>query len=269
MYCDKYKKNMLISIKTAFMYRENFLISIVMRLIVVVLTLYLWKAIYAGQNQVGGFDFTEMIIYIFFSNFIYGLGNFDDYSYQLVESILQGKISYYILRPVSYGKMSFFESIGQKLVYAPIDFLAYIVPLIGVLLCNNYFLAISMPVFLFIFVMTVGGIIVGFLTSFIFGILAFYIENPTVLIFIKGEIFSLLSGSIIPLNMFPNGLRGFFEILPIKYIGYYQSSLLLGKSTARSCIYNAILLAFWICFLVVLACHLWKKALNKYIANGG
>lgn len=266
---DKYRKNMLLALKTAYIYRENFLISVVMRFIVVFLTLYLWKAVYAGQDTVGNYSFIEMMLYLFFANFIYGICNFDDFSYESVNNILQGKISNYLLRPVSYSRMAFFECIGQKLVFMPIDFLAYMIPLGVVAICNHYHLCMSILGWGMIFFTSFGGIIVGFLISFLLGMIAFYVENPRVLIFIKGELFALLSGSLIPLDMFPNKIRCLLEFLPVKYIGYYQSSILLRGIAVEDCFFDLLLLVGWIVLLLFLGKNLWKLALTKYIANGG
>lgn len=269
MQTEKYKKNMLLSLKTAFMYRENFFISIIMRFIVVLLTIYLWKAIYTGQNEINGYRFTEMILYLFIANFIYGLGNFDDFSNELITNILQGKISTYLLRPASYLKMSFFECLGQKFVFIPIDFIAYIIPLIITAQSTQYHFQFSVLKLFMIALTTIGSMIIGFLTCFLLGMVAFYIENPTILLFIKGEIFSLLSGSILPLDMFPSKIRIIIDFLPMKYMGYYQSSLLLGNVTPFQYIYNIFILFTWIILLIAAVHYLWQLALTKYIANGG
>lgn len=266
---EKYRKNMLLALKTAYIYRENFLISVIMRFIVVLLTLYLWKAVYAGQDALGEYSFIEMILYLFLANFIYGIGNFDDFSYELVDNILQGKISNYLLRPASYSRMAFFECIGQKLVYTPIDFLAYVIPLGAVVIYNGYHMSMGAAEWCMIILTSIGGVLVGFLISFLMGMIAFYVENPRVLIFIKGELFALLSGSLIPLDMFPKGVRTFIEMLPIKYIGYYQSSIMLGHVNYNECLFNLALLTGWIFLLLIVVRYLWKLALTKYIANGG
>ena len=266
---EKYRKNMFLALKTAYMYRENFLISVVMRFIVVLLTLYLWKAVYAGRDALGDYSFLEMILYLFLANFIYGLGNFDDFSYELVDSILQGKLNSALLRPVSYSRMAFFECVGQKLVYAPIDFLAYVIPLGAAAVYGGWRLRMGSAAWCMLLLTSAGGVLMGFLISFLMGMIAFYVENPRVLIFIKGELFGLLSGSLIPLDLFPKGVRAFLELLPVKYIGYYQSSILLGHMRLEECVFDLALLTVWILFLMLLIRRLWRLALTKYIANGG
>ena len=266
---EKYRKNMLLALKTAYMYRENFLISVAMRFIVVLLTLYVWKAVYAGRDALGDYSFLEMILYLFLANFIYGLGNFDDFSYELVDSILQGKLNSALLRPVSYSRMAFFECVGQKLVYAPIDFLAYVIPLGAAAVYGGWRLRMGPAAWCMLVLTSAGGVLTGFLISFLMGMIAFYVENPRVLIFIKGELFALLSGSLIPLDLFPQGVRAFIEMLPVKYIGYYQSSILLGHVRLEECVFDLALLAGWILLLALLVRRLWRLALTKYIANGG
>lgn len=218
----KYLEAISISEKTAFAYRGNLIVNVFMRIIVVLFSLFLWRAIYVKTSVIGFYSFYDIIIYTFFVNFIYGLINFDDFSYGMASDILYGKISVYLLRPISFVKMSFFECLGNKIIYFPVDFLSYIIPLIFFAIYNSLEISINLHEFVAIIFFIAGGGLMSFLISFILGCLTFYIENPSIVIYIKGEIFALLAGIVMPLDIFPDWINFILEILPTKYMGYYQ-----------------------------------------------
>lgn len=273
MYADKrmtkYYEAMSISAKTAFTYRGNLFVNIFMRFIVVLFSLFLWRAIYMGTSVIGSYSLHEMIIYTFFANFIYGLVNFDDYSYEMANDILYGKISMYLLRPVSFIKTSFFECMGSKTIYFPVDLFAYVIPLVLFEISNGLEIFLNLYKFVAIIIFMAGGIIISFLIAFILGCLTFYIENPSIVIYIKGEVFALLSGSVLPLDIFPDWINLILEILPTKYMGYYQCWIFLKSWNELKIFTNFLMMIAWIFVLVITARGMWHKALSKYIANGG
>lgn len=265
----KYHESMIMAIKTAFIYRGNLIVNIFMRFIVVLFSLFLWRAIYEGTSIIGGYSFYEMVMYTFFANFVYGLVNFDDFSYDMANNILYGQINTYLLRPVSFIKISFFECIGNKFVYFPVDFFAYIIPLCVFNISNGLEAFINIYKVIVIVVFIAGGVLIGFLISFILGCLTFYIENPSIVIYIKGEIFALLSGSILPLDIFSGWIKSILEVLPTKYMGYYQCLIYLKGWDELNIIIDFLMMIAWIIVLMIITKWLWRKALSKHIANGG
>lgn len=265
----KYYESMVIAVKTAFTYRGNLAVNIFMRFIVVLFSLFLWWAVYKDTSTIGSYSFYEMVIYTFFTNFVYGLVNFDDFSYDMANNILYGQINTYLLRPASFFSISFFECIGNKLVYLPVDILAYVIPLFIFSVLNGVAVFMDLYKVMASIVFIAGGMLIGFLISFILGCLTFYIENPSIVIYIKGEIFALLSGVILPLDIFPKWIKTSLEILPTRYMGYYQCRVFLGGSNELNIFLDLLMMIAWIAALFITTQWLWRRALSKHIANGG
>jgi ABC-2 type transport system permease protein len=76
----------------------------------ILLTFLLWKAIYSGQELVGGYTFTQMITYSLVASVLARLQHQDALAWQLAGEVRDGVFSRYLVYPVSVTR--FFVSAG-------------------------------------------------------------------------------------------------------------------------------------------------------------
>lgn len=266
----KYIKLLSLSIKVEFSYRKNFFIRIFLKLIVIILSIFVWRAVFQTNGFVYGYNFNTMIIYIFMANLTFELTDFSNVSYNIANEVLEGKLSSHLIKPYSYQTAKFFETLGSKITVFPFYMLLYITCILGILvLLNDKQINLSVIMIVYVFVFSAGAVLLNFLIDFILGILSFNIENPTVVFFIKAEIVSLLSGTIIPLDAMPDSLVQVFHWLPFKFSGYVQGKLLLNSPTNDQIIADLFLLFVWTLIMFLLAKSIWKSAIRKYKSVGG
>ena len=79
----------------------------------------------------------------------------------------------------------------------------------------------------------------------------------------------LLSGSFIPLVLFPNWLGKIANILPFRFMYSFPIQLLIGNETMDYVIENFMLLFAWLIVLYVLLFLTYKRAINKCTVQGG
>ena len=112
------KKYLVISsqtAQTALAYRITFFISLLSGLIQALVLYYIWQVVFSGRTSLNGFDFPEMVTYIFVSYAIKNLYGF--YTETAISSkIRDGSVSFELIRPLNYQLARFFESLGSILI---------------------------------------------------------------------------------------------------------------------------------------------------------
>ncbi len=86
-------------------YKANVIMFFIGDGMILVVTYYLWKAIYASSSSsvINGFNFNEMVVYVMMS-FLTGLIINTDVSYSIMSEVKDGSIVINLIRPISYQK---------------------------------------------------------------------------------------------------------------------------------------------------------------------
>jgi ABC-2 type transport system permease protein len=180
--------------------------------------------------------------------------------------IRSGQILMDLVRPTDYQLMVFTETLGAYLME---------------------FLMVSLPSFLL--ALLVFGISppaspeagIGFLVSlagavflilsfdFLIGLMAFWTFNVWGLGYAKIAVLDILAGTIIPLSLFPDGLRNIVMALPFKDMAYTPLAIYIGQISGGA-IWTSILVQFiWGIVLVLLTRLIWTKARRRIEIQGG
>lgn len=114
-----------------------------------------------------------------------------------------------------------------------------------------------------------GAWAINFLTMALIGSLAFFLESSTSIFEIWLVVFGLLSGYLVPLELFPAWLRAVAAALPFRYTLGFPVELILGMQGDREALRD--LAAQW---AYVLACGLgvrvlWRAGIRRFSALGG
>lgn len=84
---------------------------------------------------------------------------------------------------------------------------------------------------------------------------------------IKDNIISLVTGSFIPLALFPNIITKIMRFLPFYYITYLPSMLLVGYCKDEA-IQGIIIILIWCVVLQLVIKYTWNKYIRKYEGVG-
>lgn len=253
-------------IKAAFAYRVAFFARFLSNFFTVMITYYLWKAIFESSpdSVIGGFTFIEMTAYVIVSFFTSTMINAVGIN-SMAYSIQNGSIAITLIRPVSFQGIHFAESFGNLIVSSLINSL----PFMLVFTLSGWLMA-PKPVALMAYIISVLlSFMILFYFSFCFAMLAFYTTYFFGINMAKEVVMKLCSGALIPLSFFTAGVGSFLNFLPFASMNYTPVMIYLGKIEGMALIKALGLQAFWAVSLFSLSCLLWRKAVKRLTVLGG
>ncbi len=253
-------------IKAAMAYRLAFLARFLSNFFTVMITYYLWRAIYASSPEpvIGGFTFREMTAYVivsFFTNSMINAVGINSMAY----SIQDGSIAIGLVRPVSFQGIQLAESLGNLLVNSLINSL----PFMLLFTIDGWLMAPKMINLLAYVFSVLLSFMILFYFSFCFAMLAFYTTYFFGINMAKEVIMRLCSGALIPLSFFPAGVESFFRFLPFSSMNYTPVMIYLGKLEGEALMNALLLQLFWVMALFLISSIFWKKAIKRLTVLGG
>lgn len=235
------------------------------RLIIIVLSSFvaplvmMWILSSLPGQFINGMSKKDLVAYYLTTSILYLFLNSKIDSY-VKESIQQGEIANYLVKPISFWGVALIKDISGRFVK-----LVFGLPLF-ILLVFIYSIQISVDINLL--VQTTIMILISFLLSFTFsfsvGSLAFWIEEVWGIQHLKEVAVSLLSGIVLPYTFFPETLQKFLVFTPFPYLVNWS----LHKGFSGNLILEFILAVFWLIMLIILNLLMWKNGIKKYSALG-
>ncbi|MBQ47728.1 MAG: hypothetical protein CMP10_09725 [Zetaproteobacteria bacterium] len=183
-------------------------------------------------------------------------------SMNLAEDIRLGRISAYLIYPFSFANFhlaGFFAFQGVQIIVAG---LTLAVALTSALMPMPELLDLGKGFFIS---MLVG--LVWFQISFVIGLGAFWLEETWVLRVMFLNIASLLSGSILPLEVFPEWLQQGLMYTPFPWLTWFPAKVFMGEAEA-SIVTAALVLLFWYGVFRYISHLIWSRGLQLYTAAG-
>jgi ABC-2 type transport system permease protein len=115
----------------------------------------------------------------------------------------------------------------------------------------------------------VGGWLITFLANFAIGSLAFYLESSIKVMDVWLALYFVLSGYLIPVELFPPAMRAVVEWLPFRYqIGLPVE--LITSAHAADAAWSLLGRQWaWVAVMLGLAVVLWRRGLTRFGAYGG
>ena len=114
------------------------------------------------------------------------------------------------------------------------------------------------------------GLLINFYINFLVGTVCLYTESTWGVDSAKDVVVLLLSGAVIPLAFFPEGLRQAMMYLPFQAIYNTPLQILLGHTVSyREIAVMYGIQLFWIAFMYVVSGLFWNKSIKRITINGG
>ncbi|MEB9896975.1 ABC-2 family transporter protein, partial [Bacillus cereus] len=110
---------------------------------------------------------------------------------------------------------------------------------------------------------------VQFLLSYAICALAFRLAEISYFFVITGLIVQIVSGGIVPLEVFGETVNGWFSLLPFKYTIYFPVNVLTGRIPASEALGGIAIQCVWIMLLAGTAHIAWRLGLKRYVGLGG
>lgn len=253
------------SMEVQLAYRKSFFVQSISSLVGIMVSIFLWKALFAEQSTVQGYDWNQMILYALIAALVNATMSFG-LELDMGGRILDGSIASDLTKPVDFQNMCFFQAIGQAFIEGLItlvlvvsvavlvtDLSAYLVPwrllLFGISLLLAFFLK---------FCLVYLGVLMCFFTSNGYGV-----------VYLRQVICDVFSGAMLPLSFYPLWFQRLAGVLPFQASVYLPTQIFLGRIDGYEIARVLLLQIIWAVTLWVLGKLFFRFAVRKITIQGG
>jgi ABC-2 type transport system permease protein len=252
-------------VMSALAYRGSFFFNFAGTVIYLVITWFLWNAIYRNGGTIGGIGFTRAYLYVGISISLVGLmGTGSDW--YLHRRVSSGDILRYLTKPADFLPQFFAEALGDGIVNCVTIGLPSLI--VAFLLSGAGF---PTPANVLLFVPAVLiAFLLNFFIDFLTGLSVFLTQSISGISMAKETTVMVLSGALVPLAFYPEGIRRVLEWLPFQALYNTPARILadgaLGVSEALPFLLRQ---AAWLLLFFLLVRLLLSAGLRKLVVNGG
>lgn len=246
-------------------YRIEFLFEVVSSAIVpAAIQCLFWYSMFVlgGQTTVSGMTYDDAIRYTFVSLFFTQIRG-GDLDFELAEMIRTGQLSNYMLRPVGVVEFVYLRGLAPKLFVAGISLA---VALIASLVFHHEFSPFRM---IGAMGLALIGNIIHYQISVTLAAMSFLWEDAYGVLMVKNMVVSLLSGELIPLNLFPDRLSWIWRVTPFYLYVYGPAQYALGKWSTLEFIHQLGVAGLWLIGGYLAIRITWGIGMKRYSSLGG
>ncbi len=244
-------------------YRVEFLFEILgSALVPAAIQWVLWYALFqlGGATQVAGMSYMDLIHYTFVS-LLFSQVRGGDHDFELAEMIRSGQLSNYLLRPVGVVEFVYIRGVASRL------FIAGLCLTLGVILAQ--FLGFSGPRMIGAMFLALLGNIIHYQVGAALATTAFLWEEAYSLLMVKNMVVNLLSGELIPLNLFPPSLQWIWKSTPFYLFVFGPTQYALGHWSHTEFFTQVGIALVWIGLGRALIRGTWGLGMKRYLSLGG
>lgn len=265
---NKYLKSFTLGVQNSMEYRTNFLLSLLSVIFPIVMQYFLWTAIFSSSSSsvVYGYTYKQMIVYTVIAGLVSKIVA-TGFEYEINEDIKYGGLNKFIVQPISYFAYRISCFLGQKFLQSGI----MIGVICGSLVALKLFLNIEIDIvrIILFFIILVFSIVLNFLIAYGISSIAFWMTEISYLFAMTAMFVNIVSGGVLPLDVFGKSILAIFNYLPFKYTIYFPVNVINGRLTYGETLNGLIIQCLWIILATFLSNLLWKLGTKKYIAVGG
>jgi len=243
--------------KTQLVWRADVIFNMIFTVSKILFAYLLWGIIFQGKEMVGMFTFHGMLSYYIVSSFLSQLEMSAGVSGEIHHRIRNGTFSKYMVIPASIELYFMAMELGVVLFYLAFDLIAAVV---WIFVFRIQFVFVTeWSVAACAAVMAVLGMVFMVQLNYYLGLLTLKYQGIGTFLMIKNNLVSLITGSIVPLALFPESLVRMMCILPFYYVTYLPSMLFTGTCRDEALTGIAVIG----CWCVVIQLVIWKTQ-KKY-----
>ncbi|OWO84340.1 ABC transporter permease [Photorhabdus luminescens] len=221
-----------------------------------------WLSLVKG-GAIGGYTSSDFAVYFLAIYLVRQLTTI--WVMQCLDSdIRRGELSMLLLRPVPPLYCYIADHVGQMIVRGPIILVVFIS---GIVLSGNL-QRLDICNFLAFLPSLILAWIIIFHLYYCLGLLAFWINNAMAFDPLLWALYTILGGSLIPLDLYPPGIAGLLKVLPFASALDSPVQIILGKLDHNELLIGFLIQLFWVIALMLIRALLWSIGLKRYTASG-
>ena len=255
------------SLMQMFIYRGTVWLWLLVDVFQFFMMVYLWKSVYEFHNEINGFLFNEMLVYYLLTN-VFMVFTQGEALYAVSEEVREGRISLYLVKPISYKIRLFWDTFGRAMgittLLLPVAFLTGLV--ITFVFDIVWTISLLQIVAALLYVPLIFTFMFEF--SFLFGTLSIHTTNVFGISIFIGVLTQVMSGQLIPLALYPPVLQNIILYTPFRFLSY-PALILLGKVPMDQVWIGLIVLAGWVVLFEGISSLVFRLSLKKIVVFGG
>lgn len=222
----------------------------------------LWYAMFriGGAQEVAGMGYAQMVHYTLVSLLFTQIRG-GDHDFELAEMIRSGQLSNYLLKPVGVVEFVYIRGIAPKILIAGVCLL------LGA--AASLFIGISPVRLLGAMFMAFIGNIIHYQIGAALATTSFIWEESYSILMVKNMLVSLLSGELIPLNLFPPSMQWIWKSTPFYLYVFGPVQYSLGNWTNAQFAEQLGLAFLWVLVGWALVRVSWGLGMKRYLSLGG
>jgi ABC-2 type transport system permease protein len=233
----------------------------------IVISLYsFWMALLGDKKEFMGYTRAEMLTYVMLINVLRAFV-FTGRGWMLVGEISSGRISSYLVRPISYQGYALSLDLAQKTVHIASAFLE--VAILAAVMHGGLFVPHEWTTWLLFTIAACLSSLLFFFMEFMVSSLAFWTSESGGPLFCFELFLAFAAGAFFPLDVLPTGLRHALDLTPFPYMVYFPARVFLEKVTPVEAARLISIETAWLAAFVAAALSVWRVGLRSYAAEGG
>jgi ABC-2 type transport system permease protein len=233
----------------------------------VVLSLYsFWNVLLGDKASFLGYTRPEMLTYVLIISLLRSFV-FTGRGWLLVQEISSGRISSYLVRPLSYHGYALALDLAQKTVH--LGSAALEISLLALVARGGVFVPRDPAAWALFAAAALMASLIFFFLEFAVSTLAFWTSESGGPLFCFELFLQFAAGAFFPLDVLPEGLRRLLSATPFPYMVYFPARVLLQKIPPAEAARLLCAEAGWLAVAAAVAAAAWSRGLRSYAAEGG
>ena len=222
----------------------------------------IWKQIFLiqGINELRGFTFKGLIVYIFLCMIVGQLKSSWATSIEMISSIRTGELNKYLIRPVSFFSYHFMMFLGHNSLF----YIVYLSILI--------IFPILIPGWIFFNIYNIIGFICSLIISiylsysiyFCMVCFAFWFDEVRALVIAYNIATSILAGQYIPLRLFPEKMHYIISKTPLPYLVDFPVSIATNTIPVKLWLPKIFIACVWCIVMTILGKIIYRYGIRVY-----
>lgn len=236
------------------------------------LSLAIWAAV-STQYSIPGYTLSKLMLYMIVARIVRaGVGNRVDRD--LANLIYRGNLAQELRLPVNHQVYTTIKVISRNVwtflyettVTCVLSgfLLPYLVPTDS----GSAYPSLTPAVFVAV-PSIVAALVLSVSLNYTVGIAAMWTKTQKGIAHLKDLLFAIMSGALIPLDLFPGWLRHIGDALPFRWVVYAPTRILIGSATTKEAVSYLVVQGVWILALVAANSLLWSRAVRRLEVYGG
>lgn len=260
------------NIGVTFVYRGDFMIMQLGNLIIPLISLLVWRAVVASGAElpVSAQYLTAYFVLVAVVEMLASTWT----AFFLSESIRDGSLNQWLVRPTSTHVNAIANNLGEKLVKI-IFLIPFVVAVVAVLrLTGITGDLLSYPLqprrWLAFAVAVIFAASIRFTLDVLIGSLAFWFEDVQGFLRATAVVVPVLSGAVVPLALMPDGWQLITSVQPFRFMLAFPMDVLLSEElwTGVGVLAGFGLQALWLAIFGAVTVLVWRRGLRSYSAVG-